>query len=453
MLELTSLNLERNSACYGYVFGGSLIDGSDRAERVMLKILQVNTTDLEGGAARAAFRINCGLRKLGGNSRMLVLNRRESNPAVIQPLSARAQLTQKVKGALARQLLQTQKTTNPVLHSLSYFSSGLADWINKSDVDMVNLHWVGNEMISVEEIGRINKPICWTMHDMWPFSGAEHYDDLQSPYRYRQGYFDDNRPNEYSGLDLDAWVWRRKRQAWAGKTFHLITPSHWLADCAKNSALFSKQPCRVIHNGIDLNRFFPVNRSQARAILGLSEHKRFILFGAMSSTSDIRKGFHLLIPALSKLASLPDIAANTELLVFGANAPADPPDFSLPTHYVGHLYDDISLALLYSAADVFAAPSMQDNLPNTLVESLACGTPCVAFDIGGMPDLVEHGVTGYLASAFDDEDFSQGLAQVLNGDGVAMRKACRSKAESSFGDTVAAERYLSFYREILSKQR
>lgn len=419
----------------------------------MIKVLQVNFADLQGGASRAAYRINLGLRKLGVDSRMLVLDQREANPVVINPLGKNARLAQKAKGALSRKLLQLQQTQNPAPHSLNYFSSGLTDWINRSDADIVNLHWLGGEVLSVEEIGRINKPICWTMHDMWPFSGAEHYDDLKAPARYQDGYYAHNRPVHYSGLDLDAWVWRRKKKAWKGKTFQLISPSHWLANCAGKSALFAHQPCRVIHNGIDLERFFPIDRNQARAVLGLNSSKRYILFGAVASTSDIRKGFHLLIPALKQLAGAGDFSADTELLVFGAHKPERPVDFGFPVHYMGHLHDEVSLALLYSAADVFAAPSMQDNLPNTLIESLACGTPCVAFEIGGMPDLIDHGHTGFLATSYEIESFAYGLKLILNGDAISLRNACRIKAEKSFGDRIIARKYLSLYQEILTKSK
>lgn len=417
----------------------------------MIKVLHVNFSDLNGGAARAAYRINLGLRKLGVESKMLVLDQCEANPVVINPLKKNAQLATKAKKMISTRMLKLQHSSNLTLHSLNCFSSGLAEWINRSDADIVNLHWLGGEMLSVEEIGRINKPICWTMHDMWPFSGAEHYDDLEAPGRYQKGYFVNNRPNQYSGLDLDAWVWRRKQKAWKGKKFHLISPSHWLADCSEKSVLFAHQQCRVIHNGIDLNRFFPIDRNQARAILSLNSNKRYILFGAVASTSDARKGFHLLMPALKELARDSDFSTNTELLVFGAHAPHTPTDFGFPVHYMGHLHDDVSLALLYSAADVFAAPSMQDNLPNTLVESLACGTPSVAFDVGGVPDLIDHGQTGILVTAFDIGSLAAGIKQVLNGDADMFRNACRIKSEKKFGDTVIAEQYLTLYREILSE--
>ncbi len=210
-----------------------------------------------------------------------------------------------------------------------------------------------------------------------------------------------------------------------------------------------QQPCKVIPNGIDLECFRPIDRKLARDLLGLAPDRRYVLFGAMSSTSDSRKGFQFLQPALQALAAKPGHAAKTELLVFGANAPASPPNFGLPERYMGIMRDEISLALLYAAADVFVAPSMQDNLPNTLVEALACGTPCVAFEIGGMPDLVEHGYTGYLAKSFCTSELAQGICSVLEVDPDAYRRACRDKAERIFSDRSVARNYLSFYKEVL----
>lgn len=415
-----------------------------------LRVLHVNTSDLEGGAARAANRIHRALRKIGVDSHMLVLNRRETSPDVLQPLSKVQQAANRVKLAISGRLMAQQCTpTNAVLHSLNWFSNGLADWINNSDFDIVNFHWLGGEMLSVEEIGRIRKPIYWTMHDMWPFSGAEHYDDLEYQGRYHGAYTRANRPPNYSGPDIDAWVWRRKKKAWAGKRFQLISPSHWLAKCAEQSALMSHQPCRVIPNCIDIDIFKPIDRRQARTLLNLNPNKRYILFGAMSSTSDHRKGFHLLQPALQRLAEHPGIASNTELLVFGSQVPTLSTALTLPVHYLGNFHDELSLALLYSAADIFIAPSMQDNLPNTLVEALACGTPCVAFHLGGMPDLIRHQETGWLASPFDTNDLYQGVAWILADDmrAVQLSKVARKTAVERFSYVNVATKYLEYYKQ------
>lgn len=412
-----------------------------------MKILQVNAHDFDGGAARAAFRINAALRSQGIDSQLVVAQQRVVSEGVTRPLS-RGTLKQEIKRRISARIETLQRTSNAGSHSLNLFDSGLADWINESDADVVNLHWLGEETLSINEIARIRKPLCWTMHDMWPFSGAEHYDDLESPARYEQGYRASTRPAGYAGPDLDAWVWRRKRRSWADQRFHLISPSRWLAGCAERSALFAGQPCEVIPNPVDLQRFRPLDRHQARALLGIPVDRRYILFGAMSSTTDPRKGFHLLGPALRRLASDTAIAADTELLVFGSGAPRKPVDFGLPTRYLGHLYDELSLGIVYAAADVFAIPSLQDNLPNTLVESLACGTPCVAFDVGGMGDLIVDGVSGQLVAPFDPEAFASALAQVLRLPGSRFRASCRALAEQECSFAIVAARYATLYRRV-----
>lgn len=386
-----------------------------RAGERPLRVLHVNASDVDGGAARAAHRLHLALRAIGADSRMLVVDRREPAPHVLQPQGAKQRAVHRLREFASSRLAALQRTpTNSTLHSLNLFPSGLGAWINRSDADVVNLHWLGGETLSVEEIGRIAKPICWTMHDMWPFCGAEHYDDLQNPGRYRSVYGRDNRPASYGGPDLDAWVWRRKKKAWSDRRFHLVSPSRWLADCAGNSALMSQQPRQVIPNCVDPAVFKMVDRRFARQVLNLDPDKHFVLFGAMASTADPRKGFHLLQSALATLSAHPSTPGHVELLVFGAHPPASPTPSGLPVHYLGNFHDEVSLALLYNAADVFVAPSMQDNLPNTVLEALACGTPCAVFGVGGMQDLVEHRRNGWVAAPFDPVDLAQGVLHLLS---------------------------------------
>ncbi len=418
-----------------------------------MRVLHVNTADLEGGAARAAHRIHRALRKSGVDSHMLVLRRRDADPHVHQPLSRGDQVAfHRLKLAFSGQLSARQKTpTNSAMHSLAMFPSGLGRWIERSDFDVVHLHWVGEEMLSIGEIARIRQPLCWTMHDMWAFTGSEHYDDLDHPARYERGYTSANRPAGYLGPDLDAWTWRRKLRAWRDKPIELVSPSRWLAGCAQRSQLFSGRPCHVIPNCIDTNVYRPIDARTARQLLGLKADRRYVLFGAMSSTSDPRKGFHLLQPALQRLAQRLGRDSGVELLVFGGHEPAVPPDLGLPAQYLGSFQDDLSLALLYSAADVFVAPSTQDNLPNTLVEALACGTPCVAFEVGGMPDLIQHQETGWLAPAFDIDALTQGLEYLLtHAHASAIREKCRSASMRRYSAEIVGSSYRELYERLLA---
>ncbi|GAB2174745.1 glycosyltransferase family 4 protein [Dongia sp. agr-C8] len=415
-----------------------------------MKVIHVNSTAHDGGAARAAHRIHLGQRKIGIDSRMAVIHKKLDDPSVIAPLGMAGRIRAVLGGRAEAKILSRQRSANTVFHSLGLFGSGLARWLNASDADLVNLHWVAAATLSIGEIAAIRKPIVWTMHDMWPFSGAEHYEDIAGRPRANDGYTPASRAATDSGPDLDAWVFRRKRRAWGGRTFHLVSPSRWLAERAKASLLFSRMPCRVISNGIDLDLYKPLDRREARRALNLPQDKRLVLFGAMASTTDRRKGFHLLVPALQALARDPDGGPGTELLVFGARAPQQPIDLGLPVHYLGQFGDDLAMALIYSAADVFVAPSLQDNLPNTLVEALACGTPCVAFEIGGMPDLVRDQSCGALAPAGDVDALARAIAAVLARTGEPARAACRQSAEARFADTEVARQYREFYAEILA---
>ncbi|WP_395020396.1 glycosyltransferase family 4 protein [Dongia sp.] len=416
-----------------------------------MKVIHVNSTAHDGGAARAAHRIHLGQRKIGIDSRMAVIHKKLDDPSVIAPLGMTGRVRAVLGGRAEAKILSRQRSANTVFHSLGLFGAGLARWLNASDADLVNLHWVAAATLSIGEIAAIRKPIVWTMHDMWPFSGAEHYEDIAGRPRANDGYTPASRAATDSGPDLDAWVFRRKRRAWGGKTFHLASPSRWLAERAKASLLFSRMPCRVISNGIDLDLYKPLDRREARRALNLPQDKRLVLFGAMASTTDRRKGFHLLVPALQALARDPDCGPRTELLVFGARAPKEPIDLGLPVHYLGQFGDDLAMALIYSAADVFVAPSLQDNLPNTLVEALACGTPCVAFEIGGMPDLVRDESCGALAPAGDVDALARAIAAVLARTGDRARAACRQSAEARFADTEVARQYRAYYQEILKQ--
>ena len=415
-----------------------------------MKVLHVCYSDTGGGAARAAFRIHRAQCEQGIDSRMLVVEKHSDDLRVIA-IPIRLRVFTLLANLIANWLLRYQKTTNPIMHSLNFFHCGVGKLINRLDVDVVNLHWVNCEMLSIGEIANINKPLVWTLHDMWGFSGAEHYDDLSHPERYKQEYTRGNRPSHYSGWDLSAWVFRRKKRLWAENVFHIVTPSRWLKNCVEQSELFNSQQVSVIPNCIDRTVYKPLDKVFSRDVLNLPQDKKLILFGSMSSTSDTRKGFHFLRTVIQKMAKNPEWIGKVELLVFGASHGDNEEQLGLPCHYLGHVRDDSSLALIYNSADVFVAPSMQDNLPNTLVEAMACGTLCVAFGIGGIPDIIDHKENGYIANAYSTQDLAQGVEWTLSrGDRLAQLKAAaRDKAKLSFDIKKVASQYLKLYQRII----
>jgi glycosyltransferase involved in cell wall biosynthesis len=407
-----------------------------------MKVYHLSHSDISGGAARATYRIHRALCDAGVDSTMLV----DCATSGDWRVHARQGAWSRRSAALRRKAAEFAKsrlhTGNPIIHSPAILPSGWPRRLNGSDADIIHLHWVGAEMLSVADIGSLHKPVVWTLHDMWAFCGAEHYTEDD---RWRKGYARGNRPPHESGFDLNRWTWQRKRKHWK-RPMTIVAPSHWLADCVRASPLMRDWPVQVIPNPIDTERWRPIDQSLARSLLHLPQDAPLLLFGAIGGSRDPRKGFDLLLAALGHLRGAFN---DLHLLVFGETAPRDPPDLGFPITYTGRLTDDLSLRAVYSAADVFVVPSRQDNLPNTAVEAQACGTPVVAFDIGGLPDIVEHMSTGYLASAFDNVDLAEGIRWVMERHrDTGLAENVRKNAEARFSYPRIADNYRRAYAAL-----
>ena len=412
-----------------------------------MKVRLVNESDINGGAARAAFRIHQAIRDSGIDSQMLVNMAASGDWSVQGPTSDWAKAIGRIRPKLVMPLLRLLRTGNPIVHSPAVLPSRWPKLINASDAGVLHLHWVQGEMLSIADIARICKPIVWTLHDMWAFCGAEHY---TSDHRWRDGYRHDNRPEHESGFDLNRWTWQRKRKLWR-RPLQIVCPSHWLADCVRSSALMADWPVAVIPNPIDTERWQPIDQRLARQLLGLPQDCLLLLFGAMGGGSDPRKGFDLLSAALAQLcreSSLHDI----QLVIFGQLAPESPPKLGFPVHYTGHLHDDLSLRALYSAADVMVIPSRQDDFPNTGLEAHACGTPVVAFNTGGLPDIVEDRVTGALAEQFEPASLAASIRWVLE-DPQRLQQlgaAARSRTERLWSPARVSGLYAELYQQLIA---
>jgi glycosyltransferase involved in cell wall biosynthesis len=420
-----------------------------------MKVSILSYSDIEGGAARACYRLHQGLNRVGINSQMLVQLKSSDDTTVTgsKNVGIRQVMTglRTIADSLPLKRYAQQKGST---YSAQWLPDRITSKLAHSQPDIVNLHWANNGYLQIESLKKIQqklqKPIVWTLHDMWSFTGGCHYN--QDCDRYRIGCGQCPQIQSQRDRDLSDWVWKRKAKAWKDLDLTIVTPSVWLGQCAKASALFRDLRIEVIPYGLDTARYKPMDRTIARQILGLPLDKQLILAGALQATSDSRKGFHLLQPALTQLSQA-GWGDRAELVIFGASKPKLPIDFGLNVHYMGTLGDDISLAMLYAAADVFVAPSVQDNLPNTVMEAIACGTPCVAFDIGGMPDMIDHQLNGYVARPYESADFAQGINWVLE-DADRHQKLChqaRQKAEQAFTLNRQAERYHALFSELLNR--
>ena len=417
---------------------------------VEIKPLILNTYDIEGGAARAAYRLHKGLQSIGIDSQMLVQTKSSDDRTVIGPQTKLQKGLGKIKPTLDSSLLQLYPKRRNVIFSPAILPNNIATKVTSMNPDVIHLHWVVSGFLCPRTLKQFNKPLIWTLHDMWAFTGGCHYNEECS--RYRESCGKCPVLGSSKNWDLSRWIWKRKHKAWNDLEFTVVAPSRWLGDCAKASSLFRNMQVRVIPNGLDLSIFKPFDKHIARELLSLPQDKKLILFGSMNSTSDKRKGFQYLKPALRSIADN-GWRNKAELVIFGSSEPLNPPKLGLKMHYLGHLPGDIALALLYAAADVMVAPSTQENLANTIIESLSCGTPCVTFGIGGMPDMIEHKRTGYLAQPFDVEDLAKGIVWVIEDEKRwrTLSHQARQKVEDEFAIESVAQRYAELYMEVLER--
>lgn len=394
-------------------------------------VLHLSTYASNGGAARAASALHRAME-------------REGVPSTLRT----AQGTRfRIASELDRRLWSFQRSPLTTWRSPARFGSLNAREINASGADVVNLHWVTDGFLTVEQIARIEKPVVWSLYDMWPFCGTEHYGVDSPDARWRSGYSRHTRSHDDSGWDLDRDTWERKRRLW--RPMQIVPASTWLAEAAEASALMSNWPITRIPHVVDANAFSPMDRAEARQSLGLPPDVPLVLFLASAGIRDHRKGFDLLEQALPTVR---DTHPAVQLVVVG---PADPGHASasgVPIHWSGTVAGDEALRLHYCAADVLAAPSREDNMPLTAMEAQTCGRAVVAFDIGGLPDIIEHHVTGFLAPEGDISSLADGLGQAIE-DARAndvWGRAARSRAVDTWSGEVVVRQYLEVYEQAIT---
>lgn len=413
-----------------------------------MKILHLTTSFL---SQSAGYRLHRGLLKLGIDSKVLVGFRGVNDPTVI---GAESMLENKMS-LLKKKLDQLPVIRYPhrtgIFFSPSIMPDNVIQKINFNNPAIVHLHWICGGFVQVETLEKIQRPIVWTFHDSWAFTGGCHIPYECKKYRDTCGKCPTLGSERVK--DLSRSVFLRKQKTWKDLNLVIVTPSTWLRDCVNESTLFSRVYTEVIPNGIDINQFKPINKGIARDFLSLPKNKNLILFGAVNSTSDPNKGFKYLKKALSFIKKHKNID-DTEIVIFGGNDVINSHDFGFKVHFLGVINDNNTLPLIYSAADVFVAPSLSENLPNTIMESLSCGTPTVAFGIGGIPDLIDHEKNGYLAAPFDPEDLARGIEWVISDRKTWNFLSCnaRKKIEQEFEITKISKRYVELYHKILKNE-
>lgn len=405
-----------------------------------MNILIVSTSDLGGGAARAAYRLHESLLLEKINSKMLVLHKlsKDSNVLLVNKKVSQKILS-KVGGFLDRKLLNRYKKKNVTLFSPAYFQfRNIVKEINLINPDIVHLQWVSAGMLRVEDIAKIKAQIIWSLHDMWPFTGGCHYSSNCLGYIRNCGNCEVL--GSKNSNDLSRKVLNRKSKNYSSMIISGV--SEWITEQSKMSSLFKKNKHVTIGNPINTDFYKPQNKEFSRELWSLPKDKKLILFGAVEAVTDLRKGFLELCDALKYI----DVN-NVELVVFGSKKPDNPIFLNFKTHYIDHLNDDISLITLYSSVDVMVVPSIQEAFGQTASEAMACGIPTVAFNDTGLKDIVIHKKTGFLARANDTKDIANGIQWVLNNDNYKQLSiASRLQIVTHFDYKVIAKKYINLYK-------
>lgn len=419
-----------------------------------MRVLHISTFHAGGGAGIAAYRLHTGLRQAGVDSRMLVLDRRGDDPSVIGLRVARDPvrrlLLKAAKLAIRRDL--ARYTPPPGYERLRDDRSehGAAVVRQLPEADVITLHWV-NTMVDYRRFFAVaprRAPVVWRLADMSPFTGG-------CPYDYGCGRYEGQcgRCPQLSSddpQDLSAQILRRKQAALAAVPpgrLHIVAPTTWIGEAARRSAAFGRFPVTVIPNGLDVAVFTAAPKAAARAELGLPAEARVVMFVAGDVTNR-RKGLGLLAEALAGLqAEVP------ELLLVSVGR-GEPPVAGAPARHLGYIGDDRRRALVYAAADLFVIPSLQENVGNTAIEALACGTPVVGFAAGGIPDAVRPGRTGLLAPVGDTRALRACIGELLRDDArrAAMGAEGRRVAEGEYASAVQVRRYVGLYRQLLGRE-
>ena len=412
-----------------------------------MKVLIVNASDTNGGAARAAYRLHQSILNEGIDTQLLVTDKGSGDFRVIKQFNKYQEVFNKIQQVLLNKYITKYKNRSKTFYSTSWIPySNFASVVNEINPDVVHLHWVSKGSLNFKDLLKIKAPIVWSLHDMWLFTGGCHYDDNCGKYIDNCGKCPVLGSN--SEKDLSRKVFNNKQKVFKEiKNLTVIGLSNWLKESAAQSSLLMNKKVINLPNPIDLNMFKPIDAVRARELWNLPKDKKLLLFGAMSATSDPRKGYLELSEALKKIDN-----KIFEVVIFGSSKPESPDDFGFKTHYMGQLSDDVSLVTLYNAVDVMVVPSLQENLSNTIMESLACGTPVVSFDIGGNKDMINHKLNGYLASPLDIEDLANGIKWVLlNENYEELKLNAIDKVTKNFESSLVGKKYVSLYNKILLK--
>lgn len=417
-----------------------------------MRILLVNTSERTGGAAIAANRLMHALWHIGAEAKMLVRDRSTRATNVVS-LPKSPMLRVRFVAERAQIFLENKLHKHRLFEvDTASFGTDITQLPEFKEADVVHLHWINQGFLSLSDIAKIlrsGKPLVWTLHDMWPCTGICHYS--QGCGRWMQGCGQCPILLKGSARDLSYRTYLKKQQTYAAGRIHFVACSDWLAQIAQQAPLLAGHPVESIPNAIDTHVYSPAEKLTARRHLGLPGDKTVLLFVAYKATDPI-KGIKHFREALNHLQEQnPALIGNLHVVVVGREATSLRDSFPCPATTFEYVSDERTLRDLYNAANLLMMPTLQDNLPNTIVEAMACGLPCVGFRVGGLPQLIETGFNGYLAEPQQSTDFAKGIAYCLDTQrSEQMAQNARQRALRTFSEEAVANRYMQIYNSIVS---
>jgi len=418
-----------------------------------MRILIVNTSEKNGGAAVAANRLMEALNSNGEDAKMLVRDKQTDDKRVVALRRSRLHWWRFLWERwciflhlhLSRQRLFELDIANTGtdITTLPEFKAA----------DIIHLSWINQAMLSLADIKKIvnsGKPVVWTMHDIWPATAICHYARGCKQF-HTACHHCPLLPRGGGNNDLSARVWRKKVAILQDKSILFVACSKWLEGQAKQSALLKNQIVTSIPNPIDTRIFYKQDKKQARRAFGLPENKQLILFVSQRVT-DERKGVNYFIGALQQLVTEhPAMKQNTGVVILGGHSAEVAARLPIPAYALGYVSDAEKIASVYNSTDLFVLPSLEDNLPNTIMEAMACGIPCVGYRVGGIPEEIDHLKNGYVAAYKDVNDLARGIYWVLNeAEYDVLSTQAIEKVISCYSQKAVSLRYIEVYNQALA---
>lgn len=417
-----------------------------------MKVLHIGYSDKLGGAAIAMMRLHSSLRSIGLDSNVLVGEKLTEDKYVIGPKTYREKLFNEFKIKIARQKKYFYGHNGKYSHSLNLLGGNLLSKINNINPDIINLHWINNELISIKEISKLKIPIVWTFNDMWPMCGGEHYSEDD---RNKLGYDKVQKRPDEKGFDINKFIWKQKKKYWKINIKHIVCISNWLKIKAKNSDLFKEKLISFVPCALNTQDWTPVNKNVARERLNLPKNKLILLFMSTNGDNDLRKGYKYINFFFENFL---EFKKKVVLLKIGKNFKNENQNQN-QSEYVININKSFNgdpkiLKLYYSASDILLAPSVLEAFGQVAIEAGSCGVPTIGFKNTGLEDTIQHEKTGYICEHLSQNDFNIGLQWMIKKiekDSKYFDSSCINFVKNNFSSEIIAQKYKKIYESILLK--